>query len=334
MNRQPVIRQVKPQLLQKKQNINKPIVQRIVKARTTIPKYERDNQIQKIAIVQGGAWGDNINSTLMLKPLKDYFEHCIIDVHTSVIYANAFYNNQYINKVVEHTALNKNDSINLALSIPPILKDSNYNIILAPHPVFNPDKWSCRNHPEWGENLIFAWVRALEDLGIPYGNSLETVLKLTDEEESRAKNKISGFINGSKKTNIMEIHGESGQTFWNHDWTQNVVKKLVSMDQIVFISYNGLTDQIKQLQAQHPSNILYIGDLSIRECAYVFNQCDRFFSVSSGLSNACNTNYCKKTIEWIETVNSLACSSAAIRQENKTFWHENDIDKFLENCVK
>lgn len=337
MKKQQVIRQRIKMPIGRKivQTISRPSIQRVRKidSPTPIPKYAADGQTKKIAIVQGGAWGDNINSTLMLKPIKSHFEHCIIDIHTSMLYASAFHNNPYVNKVVVHVASNKNDSINLALSVPPLLKDSNYDLILAPHPVFNPDKWSCINHPEWGENLIFAWVRALENLEIPYGNSLETVLQLTNEEETHARNKIAPFINGAKKTNIMEIHGESGQTFWNHDWTQRVAKKLASLDQIVFISHNGLTDQIRQLQSQHPSNILYVGDLSIRECAYVFNHCDRFFSVSSGLSNACNTNYCKKSITWIETVNSLTCSSAAIRKENKIFWHDNNIDRFLEDCV-
>lgn len=293
-----------------------------------IPKYESDDTT-KIAIVQGGAWGDNINSTLMLKPLKSHFPNSIIDIHTSTNYSSAYYNNQYINKLIQYPCQDKNSAINLAISVPPLLINSNYNIVCAPHPMFNPDSWSSITHPQWGENLIFSWVRALEVLGVSYGDTLETILTLTDDEKSKATNKIRQFENDTRLKNLIEIHGESGQTFWNHNWTENVVRKLASTNQIVFISHGGLTDQIINLQSSYPSNILYVGDLSIRECAHVFNYCDRFISVSSGLSNACNTNHCKKDIQWLEVVNSMTCSSAAIRKDNKTFWHDNDLDKFI-----
>lgn len=295
----------------------------------TIPKYEV-NDIVKIAIVQGGAWGDNINSTLMLKPLKNHFKNSIIDIHTSVNYSSAYHNNPYINNIIQYPCYDKNSAINLAISVPPLLVNSNYNIVCAPHPMFNPDRWSSINHPNWGENLIFAWVRALEVLDVPYGDTLETILVLTNDEKSKAINKIKPFENDTRFKNLMEIHGESGQTFWNHDWTERVVRKLASMNQIVFISHGGLTNQIQDLQSSYPSNVIYVGDLSIRECAHIFNYCDRFLSVSSGLSNACNTNHCKKDIQWIETVNSITCSSAAIRKDNKVFWHENDLNKFIE----
>ena len=91
---------------------------------TNIPKYQNDG-ITKIAIIQGGAWGDNINSTLMLKPLRTHFPDAIIDVHTSTNYGNAFHNNPYISNIIQHECHDKNSAINLAIAIPPHLVNSN-----------------------------------------------------------------------------------------------------------------------------------------------------------------------------------------------------------------
>lgn len=301
-----------------------------IKRKPMIPKYEKNDQT-KIAIVQGGAWGDNINSTLMLKPLKNKFENSIIDIHTSTLYASPFYNNSYINKIFEHQADNKPDAINLGLLIPPLLSDSNYDFILSPHPIFNGDKWSCIKHQEWGENLIFAWVRALEDIDVDYGDELETILCLTNEEINKVESLMKNFKSDTRFKNIMEITGESGQTFWNHKWTEKVLNQLARKNEIIFLSNREKTGDLCSLQDKYPNNIIFIGDLSLRECAGVFNYCDRFFSVSSGLSNACNTNYCKKDIQWIEVVNSVTCSSKAIRSTGKEFWHLNDLNAFLEH---
>lgn len=276
----------------------------------------------RIAIVQGGAWGDNINSTLMFKPIKAHYPNCRLDVHTSTVYGNAFHNNPLIDNLLEYQTSDKNSSIDIARSLPPSLRD--YDIISAPHPMFNPDKWSSRNHQEWGENLIFAWVRAIEDMSVPY-DKLETILQLTQNETANARNFVAGKINNI----LMEIHGDSGQTFWNPSWTMAVGAYLCDKGYNLFISHKPMRGDIAALLQQYPQNIHWAGNLSIRECAEVFNHCVAFISVSSGLSNACNTNWCKKNIKWFEVVNSITCSSAAIRRDDKTFWYDNDVNRFI-----
>lgn len=292
-----------------------------------IPKYEKGGSTTKIAIIQTGSYGDNINSTLMFKPLKQHYQDSIIDVHTSTYYWNAFDNNPYISNIIKHTAYNKNDALHLGVVLPEQLSNSNYDIIINAHPMFNHEKWSSSRHQEWGENLIFAWVRAIEDLNIPYDIPLETVLNLRAEEVQ----KVTDFTNNielfsQRRKNIAEIHGESGQTFWNDGWTVAMVDKLCGRGEIVFISHR---DKQSQLEAKYPGLCHSVNHLTIRECAELFNKCDKFFSVSSGLSNVCNTNWCKKDIEWVEVVNSQCCSSAAIRRDGKTFWHDNDLNKFI-----
>lgn len=291
-----------------------------------MPKYQKDGR-KKIAIIQGGAWGDNINSTLMLHPLKQHFDDPIIDIHTSDLYSSAFYNNPHINNIIQYKCQDKNHAISLAKSIPSKLQDSNYDIISAPHPMYHPGDWSSIKHPEWGENLIFSWVRAIENLGISCDNP-ETILKLTNEEVAKTTDLMS-IIPKNRKNVLMEIHGESGQTPWNHHWTIAVGEYLCQNNCNLLISHKERRDDILHLYNKYKSQVYWIGNLSIRECAEVYNRSDLFISVSSGLSNACNTNWCKNRPQWLEVVNSITCSSAAIRKEGKKFWHGN-LNGFIE----
>jgi len=295
-----------------------------------IPKYQKDD-IKKIAILQGGAWGDNINSTLMLKPIKEHFKNSILDIHTSNLYGNAFDNNPFVDHIIKHNVNSKNDAINLALSVPKLIADSNYDIISAPHPMYNPDKWTSIKHPEWGTNLILAWVRALEDMGVPCDN-LETTLKLTDTEISNAKRLLNSIQNDNKNI-LMEIHGESGQTQWSPEWTKRVGEYLCDNSFNLLISHKDKRGDIEYLKNKFGKQVYWVGGLSIRECAEIFNNCHAFFSVSSGLSNACNTSWCKNDIKWIETVNSKTCSSSVIREHGKVFNHESNLDSFI-NMLK
>lgn len=279
----------------------------------------------KIALLQPGSYGDNVNSTLMLKPLKAKWPDCIIDVFTSTLYASAFYNNPLINKIHETPANTKQNALHQLHTTLPLIENRGYDKIFRPHPMLNPDKWtSARN--DLGTNLIYAWVRALEDADVPYTLPLETILHLTPQEISRVDQFCAGIDMGKRK-NIMEIHGESGQTYWNDAWTKAAIDKLCSRGEIVFVSHKI---GVPELAVKYPGLCINANVLSIRECAELFNRCDKFFSVSSGLSNTCNTNWCKKDIEWIEVINSEVVSSAPIRTDRKKFWYDNDINRFID----
>jgi len=282
----------------------------------------------KIAIVQTGSWGDNVNSTLMLKPLKAKYPNCRIEVHTSTYYASAFTNNPLIDKLVKHPSSDKNSSIHLSCVVTPKL--TGYDIVFNPHPMYNGDKWTSIKHPELGTNLILAWVRALEDQDVEYQLPLETVLRLTNKEINKVNafcEKVPNFNNS--RNILMEVAGESGQSFWNPSWTVTVGRHLLDGNTNLFISRRENSKDVLELQQHSPGRVFFAGGLTIRECAELYNKCQAFFSVSSGLSNACNTDWGKNDIIWIETTNSEAVTSAPVRSEGKTFWHNNDLNAFV-----
>jgi hypothetical protein len=283
----------------------------------------------KIGIIQTGSLGDNINSTLMLPPLRAKYLDADITVHTSSLYESAFWNNPYINQLRVHQASNKKQALALMHEVRPLIDDC--DIQLMPHPAVNPGKWASSSHPEAGENLIYAWVRALEEIGVPYPWPPCTTLQLSPAEVDRVDQlckRVPGF-NGQKKT-LMEMAGESGQSFYSRNWTMAIVPMMCARGEIVFASrrYEGI--DTKQLKQRFPRQFFFVGDLSVRECSELYNRCDRFLSVSSGLANACNTSGRRRDVEWIEVVNSAACSTAPIYSQGRTYWHENDLNKFKE----
>jgi len=297
-----------------------------------IPSYDPLNECgtKRICLIQTGCWGDCINSTLMFKPIKDKYPDSIIDVYTSSHYGSAFYNNPYIHKLIQFKASMKNPALHLMNLIPKVVESSGYDLILNPHPMINPDKWESIKNNHLGVNLICAWIRALEDNDIEYELPLETILQLTDEETTTVDQFCKDIPMDGRRNILMETHGESGQTDWTPEWTKEVGEHLLDGNTNIFVSRRNRCRGVEHLQNISENNIWFAGKLSIRECAELFNRCDMFFSVSSGLSNACNTNWCKNDIVWVESTNSQGCSSFPLRSEGKLFWHDRSVIDFIE----
>jgi hypothetical protein len=294
-----------------------------------IPRYD-PSDIFKIALVATGSWGDNIIQTFQLKPLKTKYPNSIIDVHTSDRFASAFYNNPYVSNIYEHHAADKSNALNLVHVIPPLLQNSGYDLILSRHPMaYQP--WSTSKHPELGENFMYVYAGQMDDLGLEYEVPLQSVLQLTASEVSNVRKFVERVPDFDTSLNIlMEVQAESGQTFWDPNWTIRVSELfLTEPNAKLYISGRNLTSDILHLNNTYPGRVYFVGTLSIRECAELFNYCQIFQSISSGLSNACNTNWCKKDIIWLEVINSRAVSSEPMRKEGKLFWMDNNIDNYI-----
>lgn len=285
----------------------------------------------RIAFVQLGSYGDNINSTMMLKPIKDYWQGCTVDVHTTDLYAGAFHNNPYVDRLVDYHAATKSACFDLYNSVPRLVDGMKYDKVIVPAPILHPTRRNSLLHPEFGENIITTFMRVMEDNGIPYEFPVKTVLRLTPDEVHGVDAWLAGVKAqlGGKRNILMEVHGESGQTHWNPDWTTAVGRHLMKQRSNLFISRRDKTAEIARLEQEFPGHVYWAGGLSIRQCAELFNRCDLFMSVSSGLSNACNTDWCKTDIKWVEAVNSMTVTSAPVRKDGKIFWYHNDLPRFL-----
>ena len=282
----------------------------------------------KIAIIQPGCFGDNVNSTLMLKPIRERYHDATIDVYTTTLYSAVFKNNELINNVIQYNATEKNEALHHVHLIPEKIKNLKYDLVMNPHPMINPDKWNSISKPELGTNLICAWIRCLEDNGFRVPQKLETILRLTPDETQRAARYFQR-VSHTKRNILMEIGHESGQSFWNQDWTTRVGSHLLDGNTTLFLSRKNDGPDIGKLKSKHPGKVHFVGDLTVRECAALYDHCSHFFGVSSGLTNACNTSDRNTDVMWFEVVNSEAVNSSPIRTANKMFWYENDVSSFL-----
>lgn len=286
------------------------------------------NGAPNIAIIQPGSWGDNINSTMMLMPLKGAYPNSQIDIYSTKNYQNAFYNNPIISNIIAADIDGKNDSLNFVHIYPDLLKDK-YQIIINASPFINPHDWSSGLYPELGENLMLSWCKALEKINVHYTLPLTTLLYPTEQEKKNVQDWMQKNIKTQERKALLEVEGESGQSFWNPEWTNQTVQLLASIGITSIISKKYLTGEVQDLMRRYPDKVLFCGDLSIRECSILYNHCDIFFSISSGLSNACNTQLCTRHQIWIETVNSEVPSSMPLRKFGKKFWLKNDLKEFI-----
>ncbi len=267
----------------------------------------------------------------MLKPLKNKYPKSQIDVYTTSSYYSAFDNNPYVSNMIIANAVGKNTCLNYVNIYPSLLEKKGYNHIINASPFINPGCWSSCRYPQLGENLILSWARALDNIGVEYDLPLETILYLRQNEIDNVAQFIGKLPPDTVSTFklLMEVEGESGQSFWNPHWTHEVCEMLArDHNTTIFISKREPDPTTTYLTNSYPSRIFFAGQLSIRECAELYNKCNGFISISSGLSNACNTSWGNKTNKWIEVVNSEACSSMPIRREGKVFWHKNDLNEF------
>lgn len=292
----------------------------------------------KIAFVQLGSFGDCVNSTLMLKPIKDHYGDCKIEVHTTDLYASAFVDNQYVDYIYQHHADSKTKCFNLYNTVPGMVSEMRYDKVFVPAPILHPNKRNSLLHPEFGQNIITTFMRVLEDNQITYDWPVQTILNVSGSEVMNVNRWLAKNMIRWKEHNVlMEVNGESGQTFWDHKWTNEVVKHIMRSDANVFISRRELTNDVKELVLRYKHKVFWVGDLTIRECTVLYNLCDVFISVSSGLSNACCTNHCAKPDgnkrKWYEVINSPTVSSSPLGTDGKVFWYDNDITGFINSLA-
>ena len=279
----------------------------------------------KIAIIQTGCWGDNVNSTLMFAPIRRKYPDSTINVFTAERYHTPFVRNPHINEIIKLPSSSKNDALHLMNTVKP----TGYDLVIRNHPMLN-KTWSSHKNPQLGENLILSWVNWLETNDVQYEMPLTTDLILSDEEQRAPIEFIEKLSKDRKGIVLIEAESESGQSFWNGQWTDVVARKLQTMGYIILINSVREASLAQNLQIMTNNRIVWVGNHTLRTIAAFYDHSDAFISVSSGLSNACNTQQRKIIRNWIEVVNSLTCSSNVIRSTGKTFWHDNDLNKFCD----
>lgn len=291
----------------------------------------------KLAFIQVASWGDCCNSTMMFRPLLDKYKGAQLHVFTSSPYQSAFANHPLITALHVTQAKGKNDAFALYDVLPKqVEKMGVFDKIFCPAPILMPNRRNSLKHPEVGENLWCSFWRALEENDVPYDAPLMAEIWLTEAEKTSALAWISQLpsIKPGKKRVLMECYAESGQSYWNEQWMDQVVRLLLSQGHQVILSNKGTTNALNALI--RAGAILLT--LPMRDCIEVFNQSHMFISISSGFCNACRSSAATRSDGiWLEAVNSPTVSSRTLVRKGTTgineFYYENDLNGFL-NLVR
>jgi hypothetical protein len=279
----------------------------------------------KVAFVSLGSFGDCVNSTMMFKPLREKWPDMQLDVHTTTLYASAYEGNPRIDNLIKHNAESKDRAFSLYDVIPKNLVG--YDKVIVPAAIIRPGRWKSDKHPELGYNLWCTFLGVLEELGVEYEWPLKTELYLTDAEKLRAYMFFADNIGDGRRAVLMETSGESGQTFFNDNWTSKVGNFFLDKGLSLILSRKEPTGAMNELFKRGAHNAC---GLTLRECSWLFNYCDTFISVSSGLCNACCTDGRKTDGNWFEVTNSNSVSSQVLYTGGRVFWYQDNSDAFVE----
>lgn len=295
----------------------------------------------KIAVMQLAAFGDVLLATCVLKAIKKQRPNWHVTFVTSSPCAGAIENNQDTDDIIIEKFKNKKDAFdNWGHVTKKLEKSGEFDKIIIPWAGILPvHKWRLKDQSKsHNNNFMWAYPRAVQELGLVYKPPIKTYLYTTDEENQKVQKFIDGLGDGTKI--MMEIAGHSGQTWWNKEWTKRAVamlaKRFSKFD--LFISHGGkeppefvkCRKMLKDGQAIH-----YMSHFTIREMSILFNHCSIMFSVSSGTANACMTHKCNPNTKWFEAVSATHWDSSPMgHDKNKFIFHQNNMDKYFNEVEK
>ena len=288
-----------------------------------------------LGIVAMASWGDVIISTIIPKVYKDQRPDTKITFYTSSACAGALLNNPSIDNLVVIPA-SKDHSWAIQDSIIADARKKHEKVI-TPWAGFTPQcDWIPLNRPGWDyefhPNFMWATVRTAQSEGLAVPNPPVIYLYPWPEEIENANKFVASLNNGRRKV-IMEVEGQSGQSWMRQSWIDPIMTVFMEKwkDVDLLISKGGdESPEIAAAKAKWPGRVHLMNKLSLREVSVVFNSCDAFIGCSSGTGNACHTHLCKKNILWFETVKDRLWDSWPLRPYGKFYHRSEDPQTFFD----
>ncbi len=288
-----------------------------------------------LAIVQMASWGDVIISTIIPKALRDQRPDTKITFYTSSACAGAVVGNPHIHKL-EIIPANKDQAWGTQNQV---IADARkkHEKVLTPWAGFYPqNEWVPLNQPGWdyefNPNFMWAYVRTAQLDGLTITNPPTIYLYPSAAEVASATNFVKSLSNGRRKV-MMEVEGHSGQSWMRQSWIDPIMTVITEKwgDVDLLISKGGNeSPEITAAKKKWPGRVHLMNHLSLREVSVVFNSCDAFIGCSSGTSNACHSQNCKRDILWFETVKNRLWDSWPLRPYGKFYHRCEDPQTFFD----
>lgn len=135
-------------------------------------------------------------------------------------------------------------------------------------------------------------------IGLEWTVPYVPVLRLDEQEISNAREYFRTLPAGMKI--MVETEFQSEQSPWNVDYAKRMIESLRRHNPVFVFSAKNRPPYFDELQALYPR--VEWCTLPYRENAELYNLCDAFIGVSSGISCLCQSDYCRTDVPHVELV--------------------------------
>lgn len=261
---------------------------------------------KEIAIAIFHGLGDCINSTTMLKPIREVYPTRPIIWISSEAYAPIAHNNPLIDEVISvpgnvWAADNKYEHF-----------ATKYRTLLQPAPY--------RHRASENNILLESYQERIFKFTQRPLSVFEPLLYMTQGEIDQAntwltKKKVNNYV-------MLETNFTSSQSFWGSDYTVEAIKILDSKGYTILLTHpvESKLDEYNQY-----GRVLCL-DVGFRLMPYFYNNAKGFVGVSSGISCAVHTHQCRKDIPHLEFVRGEHWCTRLYPKDNKVISFKKEME--------
>jgi hypothetical protein len=155
-------------------------------------------------------------------------------------------------------------------------------------------------------------------------------LRYSPEEIDRVTAFMSAYKGGPKF--MFEIFCYSFQSVFSIEWFNRLTRFLerIFPDAWFFVS---CSPKEKEKLPQH-KRVVALDSFTVRQSAYCLNFCDGFFTVGSGVGNACSGRAIRQGIMWVENTIIPWHSTMGYKDPRRTYYVGGDWDDYLDVIKK
>jgi len=197
------------------------------------------------------------------------------------------------------------DPLQLDNSMEELRKMDNWTRFLTPAPYMN-----YQTVP--GGNLI-ELIKAASNLEFSF--PFLPILELTDVEKQKAKTFLGSLPTGKKI--LIETEFSSDQTHWKDFYASDILNILGADNPVLIFSAKNKPVFYDDLKLRYDNVFWFNQELKLN--AEIYNNCDAYIGVSSGISSICSSSYCRMDLPHLEISRGFHWSSAIYPEKEELY---------------
>lgn len=234
--------------------------------------------------------GDILLCTPIARQLKDSDPGCFVTWYTSERYAFVLDGNPYIDQII---ALPADDPVLLDSLLPSLQAERAWTRFFAPAPYLN----YHASIPTIVQSGITLLDLVRDAAALKWSVPFMPVMKLTEDEVDAARAYRDSLPKDGPLV-LVESEFNSNQTDWGVELALQMVNALKGLNPVLVFSAKNRPEYLDLLLEVYPR--IYWCNVAFRLNAELFNLCNGFIGVSSGISTLSYATWCKDNVPRIE----------------------------------